>query len=105
MTFHPPFLKTLLVMAANSCISTAKGAALEFAGGNEQPVQEIPKAGVKNSQTKEKVRNVFLLLAWTGLIFAAGGRGHGQEVILYHATSWGQEKRSCFLGEGILGES
>lgn len=60
---------------------------------------------VKNPQTKEKVRDAVLLLAQTGIIFAAVGRGHSQEVVLYHVTSWEQGKRSCFLGEAIPGES
>lgn len=86
---------------ANGCISAAKGAA----SGNEQLVQEIPKALVKISQTKEKMRDAVLLLAQTGINFEAVGRGYGQEVILYHVTSRGQGKSSCFLGEAIPGES
>lgn len=67
-------------MAASGCISMAKGAVLEFASGNEQPVQEIPKAIVKNSQTKEEVRDGVLLLAWTWLIFEAVGRGQARRI-------------------------
>lgn len=58
---------------ASSCTRAAKDAALGFTSGNEQLVQGIPKAIVKDSQAKEKMRDVVLLLAQTGIIFAAVG--------------------------------